>query len=87
MPRDRLQQQLDILTEQLEQSSSLSASAQEQVQELMQQVQLQLKLNAVSAEMPLLDNLEQAVESFAVEHPALAATLRNIMQTLANIGI
>jgi len=87
MPRHELQQQLDKLREQLDNADSLSSLEQEQVQQLIEQIQLQLKLDAASPEASLFDSLEQAVESFELEHPTLAVTLRNIVQTLANIGI
>jgi len=87
MPSHKLQQQLQMLSEQLENSSSLSATEQEQLQELITQIKLQLELDSVSSTSSLLDSLEQAVESFELEHPTLAVTLRNIVQTLANMGI
>ena len=35
----------------------------------------------------LVDGVNLAVERFEVSHPNTAMTLRNIMQTLANMGI
>jgi len=53
----------------------------------MSQHELQLELDAVAPESSLRDSLEQVVEGFELEHPTLAATLRGIVQTLANMGI
>jgi len=87
MPRHELQQQLDRLREQLDNADSLSSVEQEQVEELIEQIQLLLKLDAASPEASLFDSLEQTVENFELERPTLAVTLRNIIQTLANMGI
>jgi len=87
MPRYKLQLQLDRLSEQLENSQALSSDEREQLEQLIAQVQLQLKLDAAAPETNLLDSLEQAVESFELEHPSLTVTLRNIVQSLASMGI
>ena len=35
----------------------------------------------------LVDGVNLAIERFEVSHPTLTATLRNILQSLANMGI
>jgi len=87
MSQHELQQQLDVLRKQLESSNPLSSVEQEQLQALIAQIELQLGLDVVAPESSLRDSLEQVVEGFELEHPTLAATLRGIMQTLANMGI
>jgi len=87
MPHYELQLQLDRLSGQLENYQALSSGEREQLEQLIAQVQLQIKLDAAVPETNLLDSLEQAVESFEPEHPSLTATLRNIVQSLASMGI
>ncbi|MGC5700537.1 DUF4404 family protein [Pseudomonas sp. NFXW11] len=87
MPARELQEQLDTLREQLEQNPPLSQAERANLQELMQQIELQLKLETSTQDASLADGVNLAVERFELEHPAIAATLRNIVQTLGNIGI
>ncbi|AZC17456.1 MULTISPECIES: DUF4404 family protein [Pseudomonas] len=87
MPARELQQQLDTLREQLEQNPPLSPAERENLQELMQQIELQLQLENSTHDTSLADGVNLAVERFELEHPAIAGTLRNIVQTLGNIGI
>ncbi|WP_025128868.1 DUF4404 family protein [Pseudomonas sp. PH1b] len=87
MPARELQEQLDTLREQLEQNPPLSAAERANLQELMQQIELQLKLETSTHDSSLADGVNLAVERFELEHPAIAGTLRNIVQTLGNIGI
>ncbi|SEN00251.1 protein of unknown function [Pseudomonas sp. ok272] len=87
MPARELQEQLNTLREQLEQNPPLTTEEREHLQELMLKIDAQIKLEAASPDTSLADGVNLAVERFELEHPALAATLRNIMQTLGNIGI
>ncbi|NWA03502.1 DUF4404 family protein [Pseudomonas gingeri] len=87
MPASELQEQLDTLREQLEQNPPLSEAERENLQELMQQIELKLKLETATQDSSLADGVNLAVERFELEHPAIAGTLRNIVQTLGNIGI
>ncbi|MCE4055582.1 DUF4404 family protein [Pseudomonas sp. Au-Pse12] len=87
MPARELQEQLDTLREQLEQNPPLSEAERANLQELMQQIELQLKLESGTQDTSLADGVNLAVERFELEHPAIAGTLRNIVQTLGNIGI
>ncbi|CAD5110291.1 DUF4404 family protein [Zestomonas carbonaria] len=87
MPARELQQQLNELREQLEAGTPLSAEEQEHLQDLIKQIELQLDLEAATPDTGLVDGVNLAVERFEVDHPTLAATLRNIVQSLANMGI
>ncbi len=87
MPARELQDQLDTLREQLEQSPPLSLEEREHLQVLMQQIEAQIKLETSTQDASLADGVNLAVERFELEHPAIAVTLRNIVQTLGNIGI
>lgn len=87
MPAQELQKQLDTLREQLEQNPPLSQEEREHLQVLMQQIDAQIKLETSTQDSSLADGVNLAVERFELEHPAIAVTLRNIVQTLGNIGI
>lgn len=88
MPASRLQQQLDELREQLSQDSPLSEEERAELYILSQDIELQLAREAAAGpDATLVDGVNLAVERFEVSHPTLAGTLRNIVQSLANMGI
>ncbi|MCQ9393272.1 DUF4404 family protein [Pseudomonas viridiflava] len=88
MPARELQEQLDTLREQLEQNPPLSVAERDNLHELMAQIQTRIELeNATHEDPSLADGVNLAVERFELEHPAIAGTLRNVLQTLGNIGI
>ena len=83
-----LQQQLQELRNQLAQKPSLSDAERAELSALMQEIDQQLALGASNKpSASLTDGVNLAVERFEAEHPTLAATLRNIVQSLANMGI
>ncbi|MNR63002.1 hypothetical protein D3C85_1851680 [compost metagenome] len=54
----------------------------------MQEIDLKLAKELASApDASLVDGVNLAVERFESQHPTLAGTLRNILQSLANMGI
>ena len=87
MPARELQQQLDTLREQLEQNPPLTQDERQQLNDLSTQIQAQIVLDKSTKDKSLADSVNLAIERFELEHPALAGTLRNIVQTLGNIGI
>ena len=88
MPANRLQQQLEELRNQLAQDPPLTEEERASLYVLTQEIELQLARQAAAApDATLIDGVNLAVERFELDHPALAATLRNIVQTLGNIGI
>ncbi len=87
MPARELQAQLDTLREQLEQNPPLTEEERVHLNELMSQIQSQIELETATHNTNLADGVNLAVERFEVEHPTIAGTLRNIVQTLGNIGI
>ncbi|RMS87430.1 DUF4404 family protein [Pseudomonas savastanoi] len=88
MPARELQEQLNTLREQLEHNPPLSESDRENLHELMQQIETEIQLeNAPHEDSSLADGVNLAVERFELEHPTIAGTLRNIVQTLGNIGV
>ncbi|MBD2838936.1 hypothetical protein D9M68_278390 [compost metagenome] len=85
---ERLQQQLQQLRDQLAQEPPLDAEERASLIELMQEIELRLAQDAAMApDATLVDGVNLAVERFETRHPTLAGTLRNIMQSLANMGI
>lgn len=87
MPARELQQQLDTLREQLEQNPPLTQEERDHLNDLSTKIQAQIDIEKATNDSSLADSVNVAVERFELEHPALAGTLRNIVQTLGNIGI
>jgi hypothetical protein len=88
MPANRLQQQLEELRNQLAQDLPLTEEERASLYVLTQEIELQLARQAAAApDASLIDGVNLAVERFEVSHPTLAGTLRNILQSLANMGI
>ncbi|MES2869173.1 MAG: DUF4404 family protein [Pseudomonadota bacterium] len=87
MPARDLQTQLDSLREQLDKNPPLSLEERADLNTLAEQIDAQIKIENATQDASLVDNVNLAVERFEVEHPTLAGTLRNIVQTLGNIGI
>ena len=87
MPARDLQEQLNTLREQLEQNPPLTQEEREHLNQLATQIQAQIDIEKATNDSSLADSVNLAVERFEVEHPTLAVTLRNIVQTLGNIGI
>ncbi|PYD03530.1 DUF4404 domain-containing protein [Pseudomonas syringae pv. maculicola] len=89
MPARELQEQLDTLREQLGHNPPMSESERDNLNELMQQIEMKIQLEQATHEQDssLADGVNLAVERFELEHPTIAGTLRNIVQTLGNIGV
>ena len=88
MPARDLQEQLNTLREQLEQNPPLTQEEQrEHLNDLAKQIEAEIALEKATNDSSLADNVNLAVERFEVEHPSLAVTLRNIVQTLGSMGI
>ncbi|AKJ99696.1 DUF4404 family protein [Pseudomonas sp. MS646] len=85
--RRELQAQLDTLREQLDQNPPLSEPERESLHQLMAQIEAEIQLENQLQDSNLVDGVNLAVERFELEHPTIAGTLRNIVQTLGNIGI
>ncbi|WP_447592203.1 DUF4404 family protein [Aquipseudomonas campi] len=85
---ERLQLNLRQLREQLAEDTPLDAEDHVALLELMQEIDLKLaKELAASPDATLVDGVNLAVERFESQHPTLSGTLRNILQSLANMGI
>ncbi|WP_437880488.1 DUF4404 family protein [Pseudomonas sp. LRF_L74] len=85
---ERLQSQLRELREQIATDIPLDTEDRAALLELMQEIDLKLaKELASDPDATLVDGVNLAVERFESQHPTLAGTLRNILQSLANMGI
>ncbi|MBV4487520.1 DUF4404 family protein [Pseudomonas sp. SWRI153] len=87
MPAQELQKQLDTLRDQLEQNPPLSEVERKDLHALMEQVESQIQLEAATQDASIVDGVNLAVERFEVDHPTIAGTLRNIVNTLGSMGI
>lgn len=87
MPARELQDQLNELREQLDRNETLSVEEREEMHALMAQIKARMELDPVTNETSVVDTVNLAVDRFEVSHPTVAGALRNIVQTLGNIGI
>ena len=87
MPAQELQKQLDTLREQLEQNPPLSEVEREDLHALMAQIETEIKLESATQDASIADGVNLAVDRFELEHPAIAGTLRNIVNALGSMGI
>ncbi|MCR8930352.1 MULTISPECIES: DUF4404 family protein [Pseudomonas] len=87
MPARELQDQLNTLREQLDSNPPLSEEERTHLHELMAQIESEIQLENQLQDNNLVDGVNLAVERFEVEHPTIAGTLRNIMNTLGSMGI
>lgn len=87
MSAEYLQEQLKSLREQLDQNPPLTEAEREDLHALMAQIQAEIAVETATQDNSLADGVNLAVERFEVDHPTIAGTLRNIVQTLGNIGI
>lgn len=88
MPEHDLQSQLAELRNQLANDAPLTEEERASLQVIAHDIELRLaNQGVVEQNDSLVDGVNLAVERFEVSHPNTAMTLRNIMQTLANMGI
>lgn len=88
MPANDLRRQLEELRTQLAEKPPLTEEDRASLYILTQEIELQLAQDAAEApDATLVDGVNLAVERFEVSHPTLAGSLRNILQSLANMGI
>ncbi|MGN8124683.1 DUF4404 family protein [Pseudomonas sp. 22082] len=87
MPAQELQKQLTALREQLDQNPPLTEAERADLHALMEQIELELELETKTKDSNIADGVNLAVERFEVDHPTIAGTLRNIMNSLVSMGI
>lgn len=83
--KEQIQQDVSKLRTELEVLSSLSAEERAKLDQLVADIEA----HSASGEHygVLQKQLEGALARFESSHPALSAVLRNIMNTLSNIGV
>ncbi|MGQ7618851.1 DUF4404 family protein, partial [Streptococcus suis] len=65
----------------------LPVEKREALEALIAKFEMQLELEPATQTPSISDDVNQAAIEFDAEHPVISGTLRNIMTTLANIGI
>ena len=85
--REKLQEQVSILREQLNQDPPLSLEKREALEALIAKFEVQLELEPATQPPSISDDVNLAVERFELDHPGIAGTLRNIVVALGNMGI
>lgn len=88
MSNPELNLQIQALRDQLHNDPLLDEEQQASLRVLLQRLESQQALETAAAPDPsLADGVNLAVERFEVSHPTVAATLRNIMNSLGSMGI
>ncbi len=88
MPATQLQQRLQELREQLAGDLPLTVEELSELSGLVREIEERLGQQPDGGqEGSLADGFELMVERFEVSHPALASTLRQVMQSLVSLGI
>lgn len=82
MSQENLKQQLQQLHQTLQQQPQLSDEDREWVRKVAQDIE-----QTGAADADLSDRINQQVVEFEQDHPALAEALRQVMDTLARIGV
>lgn len=85
--REKLQEQVNILREQLNQEPPLPLEKREALEALIAKFEVQLELEPATQPPSISDDVNLAVERFELDHPGIAGTLRNIVVALGNTGI
>jgi len=85
---EQLAQQLKQLRTQLTHTQTLSDDEQQELLALLQQIDARfMQQNMDDTEDNLVDGVNLLIERFEVDHPGLTHMLRNIVQSLASMGI
>lgn len=87
MSSSELSLQIQALRDQLHNDPLLDQEQQASLLALLHQLEARQALEAAAPDPSLADGVNLAVERFEISHPTLAATLRNIVQSLGNMGI
>lgn len=88
MPATQLQQRLQELRDQLAGDLPLTDEERGELTGLMAEIEERLGQELAEQSAPsLADGFELMVERFEVSHPALADSLRQVMQALVSLGI
>ena len=86
MTDQKLRELLEQLHSELEQTESLDEKGREMLNHLSADIQNLLEPSE-SAPPSVLARLQEAIDHFEVEHPAITAALSQMLNTLNNAGI
>ena len=90
MPRKQLQEALSSLHEQLESTEALEPEEREALLAAMEDIRAALAVGAPATATPegsLSGRVYAMIEDLETAHPKLADLLRNLSESLANLGI
>ena len=86
MPDQKLPKLLQQLHDELERTESVDENGREMLSHLNDDIQQFLDPAQENPES-LLDRLQNAIDHFGVDHPAITAALSQILNSLSNAGI
>lgn len=87
MPTSNARQQLQALLNEVTDNPPADLDERAELLTLLQAIEQHLVEDQLPAEETLNNDLNLMIERFAISHPALSATLRDVVQSLANMGI
>lgn len=92
MPEQQLRAQLEALRQTLgDREIQLSIQERSSLEALVNHLEARLLVSEANqdslADPSLADSVNRMVEDLAVRYPTTAATVRNVMQSLSNMGI
>ena len=83
---DDLQEKLDALREEVNQSHFSEESDRDHIRQLIEAID-HSSHGTEEGHEPVIDNIKISIERFETEHPRATAILNEIMVTLSNMGI
>ena len=86
MTDQKLRELLEQLHNELEQTATVDEKGREMLAHLNTDIQKLLKPSE-DADQSILSQLQDAIDHFEVEHPAITSALSQILNTLSNAGI
>lgn len=87
MPKDKLRQSISELRDQITDNESLGDDRKEELDALAGRIESMMNGDADHWEEKLVDGLEQRYLQYEEEHPVVARIIREITNTLSNIGL
>lgn len=87
MNKTQLHDAVESLRTQIDQLDDADAKTRERLQDLLLQMEQELAREDGLADPTMQDTLLQIAEAYEIEHPRVAATVRDIMTKLMSMGI
>jgi hypothetical protein len=84
MSEQKMRQELEELRQELESAIDISGASKDKLLMLVDDIEVQIGLSQGHS---LVDRADEMVAAFELSHPTIAAVIKRIMETLANIGI